>query len=131
MPKKNISDSLDEFRRIMQMKTPEEMEELRRRGDELMYKLRPWMREWDECHSDKHRDTYNGQSKNYGEEITNMLNHQNKQECLNGVPHILSYENTDRLKHEVAFHNPNHLNPNEMLNEILERYFNLVDEARK
>ena len=60
-----------------------------------------------------------------------MLNHQNKQEHLNGVHHILSYENTDRLKHEVAFHNPDHLNPNEMLNEILERYFNLVDEARK
>ena len=60
-----------------------------------------------------------------------MLNHQNKQEHLNGVPHILSYENTDRLKHEVAFHNPSHLNPNEMLNEILERYFKLVDEVRK
>ena len=60
-----------------------------------------------------------------------MLNHQNKQEHPTGVPHILSYENTDRLKHEVAFHNPNHLNPNEMLNEILERYFKLVDEARK
>ena len=60
-----------------------------------------------------------------------MLNHQNKQEHLNGVPHIVSYENTDRLKHEVAFHNPNNLNPNEMLNESLERYFKLVDEARK
>ena len=43
----------------------------------------------------------------------------------------LTYQNVERLKHEVAFHNPKHLNPNEMLNEILERYFNLVDKARK
>ena len=68
---------------------------------------------------------------NHRKEFINMLNHQNKQEHPTGVPHILSYENTDRLKHEVAFHNPNHLNPNEMLNEILERYFKLVDEVRK
>ena len=33
-----------------------------------------------------------------------------------GLPHIVSYENTDRLKHEVAHHNPNHLNPDAMLN---------------
>lgn len=59
MPKKNISDSLDEFRRIMQTKTPEEIEELRKRGDEWERKLHSWMREWDECHSNKHRDTYN------------------------------------------------------------------------
>lgn len=50
---------------------------------------------------------------------------------LEGYPHILSYKNTDRLKHEVAHHNPNHLNPDKMLNYILERYFAFLDEARK
>lgn len=50
---------------------------------------------------------------------------------LEGVPHVVSYKNTDRLKHEVAHHNPNHLNPDKMLNYILERYFAFLDEARK
>ena len=50
---------------------------------------------------------------------------------LEGHLHIVSYENTDRLKHEVAFHNPGSLNPDEMLNEILDRYFMLVAEIRK
>jgi hypothetical protein len=52
-------------------------------------------------------------------------------EPLRGIEHIVSYENTDRLKHEVAFHNPGNLNPDEMLNEILDRYFTLVAEIRK
>ena len=46
---------------------------------------------------------------------------------LEGVKHIVSYENTDRLKHEVAFNNPEHLNPDEMLNAILEAYFKAQD----
>lgn len=48
-----------------------------------------------------------------------------------GVNHIVSYKNTDRLKREVAFHNPGSLNPDQMLNEILDRYFDLVEQIRK
>lgn len=48
-----------------------------------------------------------------------------------GLPHIVSYENTDRLKHEVAHYNPNHLNPDAMLNWILELYFETADKIRK
>jgi len=48
-----------------------------------------------------------------------------------GVAHIVSYKNTDRLKHEVAFHNPRNLNPNEMLNAILDDYFAFVTRVRK
>ena len=44
---------------------------------------------------------------------------------------ILTYKNVDRLKHEVAFHNPNHMNPDEMLNHILNQYFKMVAEVRK
>jgi hypothetical protein len=44
---------------------------------------------------------------------------------------VLTYKNVDRLKHEVAFHNPNHLNPDEMLNHILNQYFKMVAEVRK
>lgn len=43
---------------------------------------------------------------------------------------ILTYENVERLKHEVAFHNPDHLNPDEMLNDILNNYFAFVERAR-
>ena len=43
-----------------------------------------------------------------------------KPEPLSGVGHVVSYKNTDRLKHEVAFHNPDHLDPNRMLNRILD-----------
>ena len=43
---------------------------------------------------------------------------------------ILTYENVDRLKHEVAFYNPNHLNPDEMLNHILNGYFAFLKEVR-
>ena len=49
---------------------------------------------------------------------------------VEGVPHILTYQNTDRLKHEVAFHNPKGLNPDEMLNDILDRYFTLAKRLR-
>ena len=44
---------------------------------------------------------------------------------------VLTYKNVDRLKHEVAFHNPKHLNPDEMLNHILDQYFKMADEIRK
>lgn len=44
---------------------------------------------------------------------------------------ILTYENVKRLKHETAFHNPGHLNPDEMLNRILNHYFAFVEEVRK
>ena len=49
----------------------------------------------------------------------------------NGVPHLVSYKNTDRLKHEVSFHNPDHLNPDRMLNRILDDYFAFADKIRK
>ncbi len=48
-----------------------------------------------------------------------------------GLTHIVSYKNTDRLKHETAFHNPHLKNPNGVLNEILDRYFAFVDEVRR
>ena len=44
---------------------------------------------------------------------------------------VLTYRNVDRLKHEVAFHNPKHLNPDEMLNHILNNYFKMVEEVRQ
>ncbi|MBQ6799413.1 MAG: hypothetical protein IJP11_09275 [Oscillospiraceae bacterium] len=50
---------------------------------------------------------------------------------IDGVKHVVSYKNTDLLKHEVAFHNPNHLNPDGMLNEILDEYFRFVKKVRK
>lgn len=50
---------------------------------------------------------------------------------LTGVEHIVSYKNTDRLKHEVAFHNPDHLNPDKMLNRILDDYFEFAEKIRK
>ena len=48
-----------------------------------------------------------------------------------GMEHTVSYKNVDRLKHEVSFHNPDDLNPNQMLNLILDRYFAFLDMARK
>lgn len=48
-----------------------------------------------------------------------------------GVPHLLSYKNTDRLKRETAFHNPGNLNPDALLNEILDTYFRFVEKIRK
>lgn len=44
---------------------------------------------------------------------------------------VLTYRNVDRLKHEVAFHNPTHLNPDEMLNHILNQYFKMAEDIRK
>lgn len=44
---------------------------------------------------------------------------------------VLTYKNVDRLKHEVAFHNPNHLNPDQMLNHILDQYFKMAAEVRR
>lgn len=54
-----------------------------------------------------------------------------QRESSHGVPHAISYKNADRLKHEVSFHNPDNLTPDEMLNAILDRYFRLVKEIRK
>ena len=54
-----------------------------------------------------------------------------KPEPLSGVFHVVSYKNTDRLKHEVSFHNPDHLNPDMMLNRILDDYFAFADKIRK
>ena len=50
---------------------------------------------------------------------------------IEGVPHVVSFKNTDLLKHEVAFYNPKHLNPDGMLNEILDEYFRFVKKVRK
>ena len=43
---------------------------------------------------------------------------------------ILTDKNVDLLKHEVAFHNPNHLNPDEMMNFILDLYFKFAKVTR-
>ena len=43
----------------------------------------------------------------------------------------MSYKNVDRLKHEVSFHNPDHLNPDMMLNRILDDYFAFAEKIRK
>ena len=48
-----------------------------------------------------------------------------------GVPHVLTYKNTDYLKHETAFHNPRGLNPDGVLNDILDDYFRFVRKVRK
>ncbi len=46
------------------------------------------------------------------------------------VPAVLTAKNADRLKHETAFHNPKNLNPDALMNDILDRYFKWLDEAR-
>lgn len=46
------------------------------------------------------------------------------------VPAVLTAKNADRLKHETAFHNPKGLNPDQLMNDILTRYFKWLDEAR-
>ena len=51
--------------------------------------------------------------------------------AIEGYLHMLSYANTDRLKAETAHHNPKGLTPDEMLNEILERYFDLAAQMRQ
>ena len=43
----------------------------------------------------------------------------------------MSYKNVDRLKHEVSFHSPDHLDPNRMLNRILDDYFAFAEKIRK
>lgn len=58
-------------------------------------------------------------------------NRAGRTERLVGVNHIVSYENTDKLKHEVSFYNPEHLNPDEFLNKILRDYFSFVESARR
>ncbi len=49
----------------------------------------------------------------------------------NGVPHLVSYKNTDLLKAETAHHNPGNLNPDGVLNEILDEYFRFVKRIRR
>ena len=46
------------------------------------------------------------------------------------APAVLTAKNADRLKHETAFHNPKNLNPDQLMNDVLERYFKWLDEAR-
>ena len=48
-----------------------------------------------------------------------------------GYGHLVSYENTERLKHETSFHNPGDMNPNEILNLILDEYFAFVEKVRR
>lgn len=50
---------------------------------------------------------------------------------IHGVFHGVSYRNTDRLKHETAFHNPRGLSPDGILNEILDDYFRFVAKVRR
>lgn len=35
------------------------------------------------------------------------------------------------LKHEMAFHNPGNMTPNEVLNVILDEYFSFVEKVRR
>ena len=46
------------------------------------------------------------------------------------LPAGVTVKNVGRLKHETSFHNPKNLNPDELLNEILTKYFKWLDEAR-
>ena len=46
------------------------------------------------------------------------------------VPAGVTVKNVNRLKHETSFHNAKNLNPDELLNEILTKYFKWLDEAR-
>ena len=48
-----------------------------------------------------------------------------------GYGHLVSYENTERLKRETAFHNPGDMDPNEILNVILDEYFTFVEKVRR
>ena len=54
-----------------------------------------------------------------------------KPEPLSGVFHVVSYKNTDLLKAETAHHNPGNLNPDGVLNEILDEYFRFVKRIRR
>ena len=46
------------------------------------------------------------------------------------VTAVLTAKNADRLKHETAFHNPGNMNPDQIMNHILDRYFKFVEEIR-
>ena len=48
-----------------------------------------------------------------------------------GVPHLVSYKNTDLLKAETAHHNPGNLNPDGVLNYILDEYFRFARRVRR
>ena len=48
-----------------------------------------------------------------------------------GVAHIVSYKNTDLLKAETAHHNPGGLNPDGVLNYILDEYFRFARRIRR
>lgn len=50
---------------------------------------------------------------------------------IEGYMHMVSYQNTDLLKAEVAHHNPKGLNPDEMLNDILSWYFETAARMRR
>lgn len=52
-------------------------------------------------------------------------------ENISGVPHLVSFKNTDLLKAETAHHNPGNLNPNGVLNYILDEYFRFVKRVRR
>ena len=51
--------------------------------------------------------------------------------ALDGVMHLVSYRNTDLLKAETAHHNPGDLNPDGVLNYILDEYFRFVKRVRR
>jgi hypothetical protein len=50
---------------------------------------------------------------------------------VNGWSHTISFKLEDLLKAEVAHHNPKGLNPDEMLNRIVEDYFRVAKYLRK
>ncbi len=50
---------------------------------------------------------------------------------IEGYMHMVSYQNTDLLKAEVAHHNPKGLNPDGMLNDILNWYFETAARMRR
>ena len=60
----------------------------------------------------------------------NMNGNNTNKPVIEGYMHMVSYKNTDRLKAETAHHNPKGLTPDEMLNDILDRYFKLAAQMR-
>ena len=56
---------------------------------------------------------------------------QDKPRPIEGVMHCVSFKNTDRLKAETAHHNPGNLNPDGVLNYILDEYFRFVKRVRR
>ena len=49
---------------------------------------------------------------------------------VDGQRATLTIKNVNRLKREAAFHNPGGLNPDQIMNRILDRYFDLAAEIR-